>query len=86
MSSNSSPAAHGESAQLEAEADDFVAANLQVLARELLDWRRTGVLRGDKLRELAERCRGFTIGDDELQTAEYLVQKAALARVAAAPI
>lgn len=86
MSSDSSPVARGESTQLKADANAFVAANLQVLARELLDWRRTGVLRGDKLRELADRCRGFTIGDDELQTAEYLVQMAALARVAAAPI
>lgn len=71
--------------ELRADAKAFAASNLKVLAHEVLEWRRTGVLHGEKLRELAVLCRAFTVGNDELQAAEYLVQMAALARVGTAP-
>lgn len=63
-------------------ARDFAAHHLQELAAELLDWRKRGVLKGERLRALAGLCADFSHEDDSLQTAEYLVQIAALAHAA----
>lgn len=60
----------------------FAARHLQELAAELLDWRKRGVLKGDRLRALAQLCAAYGNEDDSLQAAEYLVQMAALAHAA----
>ena len=62
-------------------AQDFARQHLSELASELLSWRKTGVLPGSRLRELAQLCAAYSNEDDSLQTAEYLVQLEALRRV-----
>lgn len=82
MSAQVAPPAKSEAVGSTARAKEFAEAHLQALASEVLGWRRTGVLRGGKLQELAELCKAFTVGDDEMQTAEYLVVMSSLAHAA----
>jgi hypothetical protein len=68
----------GPSSEPRAEARLFAHGALAELSAEILAWRRTGVLKGDRLRELAKILTALTQSDDALQQAERVVETIAL--------
>lgn len=61
-----------------AEAREFAHGALAELSAEVLGWRRSGMLSGDRLRELAGMLKGQSPSDDALQQAERMVETLAL--------
>lgn len=60
----------------------YARAHVAELAREILEWRRTGTLAGTRLRELAQMMLASE-SDDKMQQAERLAETEALRVVAA---